>query len=87
MDRGDFTPGQGGSGAQNEYHRRAEHENGGPRAKARRGAAETCNDPTVTAPRPKKTEPHTDPCIRTNNLHEVVLVAKERLLVAKERTA
>lgn len=79
MDRGDFTTGQGDSGAQNEYQRRAEHENGVPQAKARRGAAETCDAPTVTAPRPQKDgTAHLTCALRTNNLREVLLVAKER---------
>ncbi len=78
MDRGDFTPGHDDSGAQNEYHRRAEHENDGPQAKARRGAAETYNDLTVTAPRPKKRNAHLTCAFGKNNLHEVPVVAKGR---------
>lgn len=78
MDLGGFTPGHGDSGAQNKYHRRTEHENDGPQAKARRGAAETYNDLTVTAPRPKKRNAHQGCAFRTSNLHEVPRVAKER---------
>ncbi|GAT07407.1 uncharacterized protein RMCN_0540 [Mycolicibacterium novocastrense] len=78
MDRGGFTRWQGDSGAQNEYHRRAEHENGGLQVEARRGAAKTSYDPTVTASRPEKRSQAAHLCITNRHLPEVLFVAKDR---------